>query len=145
MLTKEHKLLIAHALCSCSIKSFFENIDQLGELADHPEAWEEVEQFVKECRATLLQHVQQTVTERPLPEPNLLGRIVKLKEYTLRTENLTVVPYRVLFDADGDSYYDCIIVRGKLLSGQGVGATFHYSPSRLAEEGTICDVKDPEV
>jgi len=50
----------------------------------------------------------------------MIGHIIELKNYSPRTEGLTVVPFEVKPDKDGD-YYNCVIVRGKTLSGMTIG------------------------
>ncbi len=51
----------------------------------------------------------------------LLGRIIKQWESCPeRTKGLTVVPFEIVEDEDGN-YYKCVIVRGRLLGGQGIG------------------------
>jgi hypothetical protein len=50
----------------------------------------------------------------------LLGKVIRLKSYTDRTNNLTVVPVKII-EYNGDKLYECIIVHGNTLQGKTVG------------------------
>lgn len=53
----------------------------------------------------------------------LLGMVIKIRGHE-KTNGLTVVPYEIISDNDDGYLYNCVIVKGCLLSGESVGTKF---------------------